>query len=93
MVGPATVKAGCDTIIAGTPFSFEIDEAGLGVWTLWEHAEYLADPAARAAYLADVCPAIERGAVSLAACKDPSNHLQCPANEDDTAMVAFGGRR
>jgi len=48
------------------------------------------DPAARAAYLADVCPAIERGAVSLAACKDPSNHLQCPANEDDNQPLTQG---
>ncbi len=34
-----------NSIIAGTPFSFEIDEAGLGVWTLWEHANNLQCPA------------------------------------------------
>src|SRR5262249_2124624 len=79
-----------DAIVAGTPFSFEIDEAGLGVWTLWSHAQYLADPTVRAAYLAGVCPAIERGAANLAACKDPTNGLQCPANEDDNMALTQG---
>jgi hypothetical protein len=79
-----------DVVLAGTPFSFEIDEAGLGVWTLWEHARWLTDPAARAAYLADVCPAIERGAVNLAACRDPATRLQCAANEDDSMALTQG---
>src|SRR5206468_1384691 len=58
-------------VVPGAPFSFEIDEAGLGVWTMWDHAQYLTDAAERAAYLADVCPAMERGAANLAACRDP----------------------
>ena len=57
-------------IVAGTPFSFEIDESGLAVWTLWEHARHIVDPGGRVQYLADACPAIERGAVNLAACKE-----------------------
>jgi GH15 family glucan-1,4-alpha-glucosidase len=77
-------------VVAGTPFSFEIDEAGLGVWTLWNHAHYLTDPSARADYLADACPAIERGAVNLAACKDPVSGLQCVANEDDNMALTQG---
>jgi hypothetical protein len=77
-------------IVPGTPFSFEIDEAGLGVWTFWSHAAHIADPTARAAYLADVCPAIERGAVNLAACRDPQSHLQCPASEDDNMALTQG---
>jgi hypothetical protein len=79
-----------DEAVAGTPFSFEIDEAGLAVWALWSHAHYVTDPAARAAYLADVCPAIERGAVNLAACRDPATGLQCAASEDDNMTLTQG---
>jgi hypothetical protein len=76
--------------VPGNPISFEIDEAGLGVWTMWEHYGYLTDPAAQAAYLADVCPSIQLGAVNLAACRDPSNGLQCIANEDDNIPLTQG---
>jgi hypothetical protein len=79
-----------DQVVPGNLISFEIDEAGLGVWTMWEHAQYLTDAAARAAYLADVCPAIRLGAVNLAACKDDANHLQCLANEDDNIPLTQG---
>jgi hypothetical protein len=72
------------------PISFEIDAAGLGVWTMWDHATFLTDPAARAAYLADVCPAIERGAAGLAACRDAATGLPCPANEDDNFPLTQG---
>ncbi|TMA39954.1 MAG: hypothetical protein E6J79_01550 [Deltaproteobacteria bacterium] len=74
----------------GDPVSFEIDEAGLGVWTMWDHYRYITDPVAAAAYLADVCPSIELGADNLAACKDASNNLQCMANEDDNIPVTQG---
>ncbi len=77
-------------IVPGTPFSFEIDEAGLGVWTFWGHAAFLTDAATRAAYLAEVCPAIERGAVTLAACRDPQTGLQCAASEDDNMALTQG---
>jgi hypothetical protein len=76
--------------VAGNPISFEIDEAGLGVWTMWDHATFLADPAVRGAYLADVCPAIRRGAANLAACRDPATGLQCAANEDDNIPLTQG---
>ena len=79
-----------DAAIPGAPFSFEIDEAALGVWTMASHAQYLADAAQRAAYLADVCPAIERGAVNLVACKDATNNLQCLASEDDNQDLTQG---
>ena len=77
-------------VVPGDPVSFEIDEASLGVWTMWEHYGHLANPADAAAYLADVCPSIELGAVNLAACKDPSNGLQCVANEDDVIPPSQG---
>jgi GH15 family glucan-1,4-alpha-glucosidase len=77
-------------VVPGNPISFEIDEAGLGVWTLWDHYQYLDDPAARAAYLAAACPAIRLGAVNLAACRDPTTGLQCPANEDDNIPLTQG---
>jgi hypothetical protein len=70
--------------IPGLPLSFEIDAAGLVVWTLWEHAKFLRDPEARTQYLAEVCPSISLGATNLANCKDETNNLQCYANEDDT---------
>lgn len=96
---PACVPAGTfetnyytdpDEVVPANPISFEIDQAGLGVWTMWDHAQYLVDPAARRAYLLDVCPAIRRGAATLATCKDPSNNLQCFANEDDTIPLTQG---
>jgi hypothetical protein len=57
---------------------------------MWDHYQYLGDPAERAAYLAAVCPAIRLGAVNLAACKDPASNLQCPANEDDNIPLTQG---
>jgi hypothetical protein len=90
---PACVPAGTfemnyyadpDAAVPGGFYSFEIDEAGLGVWALADHARFAGDAGARAAYLADVCPAIVRGATNLAACRDPLTGLQCFANEDDS---------
>ncbi len=77
-------------VVAGGPVSFEIDEAGLGVWTMWEHYSHLSDPGAAAAYLTAVCPSIQLGAVNLAACKDPVTNLQCQANEDDVIAPSQG---
>jgi hypothetical protein len=77
-------------VLPANPISFEIDEAGLGVWTMWEHYGFLTDPVERAAYLADVCPSIRLGAVNLAACRDPANGLQCMANEDDNIPLTQG---
>src|SRR5207247_11245906 len=77
-------------VVPGAPFSFEIDEAGLGVWTMWDHAQYLTDAAERAAYLADVCPAMERGAANLAACRDPVTNLQCPSSHADLQELTQG---
>lgn len=74
--------------VPGLPLSFEIDAAGLTVWTLWEHAKFLTDPEQRRAYLADVCSSIELGAKNLARCKDESNDLQCLANEDDNIPLS-----
>lgn len=79
-----------NAVVPGNPISFEIDEAGLGVWTLWDHYQYLDDPAVRAAYLAEACPAIQLGAVNLAACRDPATGLQCQANEDDNIPLTQG---
>ena len=40
-----------DEVIPALTTSFEIDQAGLGVWTWWDHAQYLADPIERAGEL------------------------------------------
>src|SRR5262249_61404456 len=79
-----------DEAVPANPISFEIDEAGLGVWTMWDHAGHVTDDGERAAYLHDVCPAIRLGVTNLAACRDPANGLQCMANEDDNIPLTQG---
>jgi GH15 family glucan-1,4-alpha-glucosidase len=68
--------------IDGAPIPWEIDETGLGIWALWDHAGNL-QGAARNAYLQAVYPAIARAATFLTGCQDPTTGLQCEANEDD----------
>src|SRR4051794_30340603 len=68
--------------VDGAPIPWEIDETGLGAWTLWDHYRHLRGAAAKR-YLAAVYPAIGRAADFLTTCEDPSNGLQCTANEDD----------
>jgi hypothetical protein len=68
--------------VDGAPIPWEIDETGLGIWTLYDHSTFLHGAAARA-YLAQVYPAIVRSADFLTVCEDPSNGMQCTANEDD----------
>jgi hypothetical protein len=68
--------------IDGAPIPWEIDETGLGAWTLFDHYRYLHGAAARD-YLSAVYPAIRRAADFLTACQDPTTGLQCIANEDD----------
>jgi hypothetical protein len=68
--------------IDGAPIPWEIDETGLGIWTLYDHSTFLQGPAARA-YLEQVYPAIVRSADFLTLCEDPTNGMQCTANEDD----------
>jgi hypothetical protein len=69
--------------IDGAPIAWEIDETGLGIWTLYDHLHYLRGPPARR-YLASVYPAIARAADFLTSCEDPTNGFQCVANEDDS---------
>ena len=68
--------------VDGAPIPWEIDETGLGAWTLFDHYRHLHGAAANK-YLAAVYPAIGRAADFLTACQDPTNGLQCIANEDD----------
>ncbi|MHB8594691.1 MAG: hypothetical protein ACYDB3_10255, partial [Acidimicrobiales bacterium] len=70
----------------GGPIPFEIDETGLGAWTLWDHYGFLGggSSAAAKAYLRQVFPAIARSANWLSACEDPKTGLQCYADEDDS---------
>ncbi|MFL5865851.1 MAG: hypothetical protein ACJ766_01975 [Thermoleophilaceae bacterium] len=68
--------------VDGAPIPWEIDETGLGAWTLFDHYRYLHGGAARR-YLAQVYPAISRAADFLTECQDPVSGLQCVANEDD----------
>lgn len=69
--------------VDGAPIPWEIDETGLGAWTLWDHFRHVRGAAAKR-YLAAVYPAIGRAADFLTTCEDPTNGLQCTANEDDS---------
>ena len=62
--------------VDGAPIPWEIDETGLGAWTLYDHYRYLRGAAAKK-YLAAVYPAIARAANFLTICEDPTNGLQC----------------
>jgi hypothetical protein len=70
-----------DGVVGGT-IPYEIDETGYGIWALWEHyrvtkdEDYLnSDP---------IYEAIQRAAQYLTdTCRDPTNGLQCVANEGD----------
>jgi hypothetical protein len=68
--------------VDGAPIPWEIDETGLGIWTLYDHSTFLHGGAAHA-YLGAVYPAIVRSADFLTACEDPTSGMQCTANEDD----------
>ena len=63
--------------------TFEIDETGLTLWSMYTHSTFMTDEAERDAYLQKVFPAIEMGADLLDRCRDETNGMQCPANEDD----------
>jgi len=62
---------------------FEIDETGFALWTLVSHAKFIDDPCERSGYLKEVYPSVRLAAELLRTCKDPTNNLQCRANEDD----------
>lgn len=68
--------------VDGAPIPWEIDETGLGLWTLFDHSTFLSGATAHA-YLTQVYPAIVRAADFLTTCEDPTNGMQCTANEDD----------
>src|SRR5436305_2401093 len=68
--------------VDGAPIPWEIDETGLGIWTLYDHSTFLHGARSRA-YLLSVYPAIVRAADFLTLCEDPTSGMQCVANEDD----------
>jgi GH15 family glucan-1,4-alpha-glucosidase len=70
--------------VVGGPISYEIDETGLGIWTLWDHYTFTHDRG----YLLDVYEEIQLAAHYLSdnpplGCRDPSTGLQCLASEGD----------
>ena len=80
----------------GGPIFFEIDNAGLASWMMWEHSTFL-DAKAGHTYLCEdrqgdvdddgegIYSALRRTADSLARCRTPGDEsdLQCAAFEDD----------
>lgn len=68
--------------VVGGPVPYQIDQTGLGLWTLWDHYVQTKD----ADYLLEVYEAIQRGAQYLTdVCRDPATGLQCAAPEGDSA--------
>lgn len=72
--------------VAGGPIPYEIDETGYGIWTLWDHYAQTQDR--DYLLLAPIYESIQRAAHYLSdnpplGCKDPTNNLQCVANEGD----------
>lgn len=70
--------------VVGGPLPYEIDETGLGIWTLWDHYAF----AKQRTYLLAVYEEIQRAAHYLSdspplGCRDPATGLQCPAHEGD----------
>ena len=70
--------------VVGGPIAYEIDETGLGIWTLWDHFEHSKDRP----YLLAVYEEIQRAAHYLTdnaplGCRDPATGLQCSASEGD----------
>lgn len=68
--------------VVGGPIPYEIDETGLGIWTLWDHYRYTRSKS----YLLSVYEEIQRAAQYLTdVCRDPATGLQCFASEGDNA--------
>lgn len=78
-----------DGLPAG-PLLYEIDNLSLALWSLWDHAGFLADPVERRDYLSAVYPAVRAGAGFLTRCRDPGTGLQCPTMEGDQPWLTQG---
>ncbi|TNF24656.1 MAG: hypothetical protein EP329_24545 [Deltaproteobacteria bacterium] len=72
--------------LVGGNIRFEIDNTALTVWGLVDHARYLADEAARNAWLAEVWPVVRGATELLVRWRDPETGLHAPANEDDNVI-------
>lgn len=70
----------------GGPLFFEINNAGLIIWQMSEHTNFLSEPR-KTEYLEAVYPVIKLGANGLANCQDPETGLQCFAFEDDNPKL------
>lgn len=71
--------------VPGGPWDWEIDNTGFVLWLYRVHAGFLSqkNPAAAATFLRDIRSSTIMAADLLASCKDPTNGLQCRAQEDD----------
>ena len=79
-----------DGMTGGIPCPFEIDQAGLAVWSMWDHYLHLPETEA-GTYLSEIYPSIRLAAESVFVnCRDSANGLQCPANEDDNPAFTQG---
>ncbi len=76
--------------VPGGPIDWEIDNTGFALWTYRIHAGFLSqeDPAEARRFMEDIAESAQLAADLLTECKDESNNLQCPANEDDNPGYA-----
>ena len=77
--------------VVGGPIPYEIDETGLGIWTLWDH--YLSTTDKDYLVQARIYEAIQRAAHYLSdpypiGCTDPTSNLHCPAPEGDNETAS-----
>jgi len=72
--------------LVGGNIRFEIDNTALTVWALVDHARYLAEDAAKTAWLEEVWPVVRQATELLVRWRDPETGLHAPANEDDNVI-------
>jgi len=75
--------------VTGGPIFFEIDNAGLTAWSMWDHylniSENGKNPNETATdYLMEIYPHLSSTVQTLALCRDIETGLQCFAFEDDS---------
>ncbi|MBI2889160.1 MAG: hypothetical protein HYY13_00060 [Nitrospirae bacterium] len=66
------------------PIPFILSWTSRTVWSWWTHAQFIEDSCDRRMYLQRVYLSIRPAAEMLAACKDESNNLPCPASCSET---------
>lgn len=77
--------------MSGGVIFFEIDNAGLLAWSMWDHYRFMKERDGKFSmsareYLLEIFPALSRTVQTLALCRDAETGLQCTAFEDDNPV-------